>query len=448
MRSELTSLEKRKLGLLAILLFLLYFSAPVFYTENHSTKFNLTQAIVLQQTLSIDTYVVPAMSDWALHKGRHYTNKAPGPSLIGVPVYAGLVALQRWQGENPLERNFQNLYIVDAFVTKLPSALLAILFFFFLGARGVPGAWRWFLTLALGVGTIAYPFSTMLWGHQTSALFVFLTFYCLFVEKKPALAGFATAMAGLCDYMSLVLIPAVTLVALARADLRKDFGRMLLGSLLPAGTYLFYHALCFDSPFSTAVAFSNPIFGGNGVSVWAVLAKPSVETTTALLFGRERGLFFLSPALLLALWGWWEAWKRGHRSETAFVAFCFFSVLLLNTSFQGWHGGWSSGPRYLVPMIPLLAAGWAFVPRGFLLAAAVMVSAALACLIASLNPAAVPEKDLFFEEVLPRIQSPVSRFFLLTQALQVLLLFFIALDLWRLPWRLLRSRQTFLAKRL
>ena len=441
MRSELTSLEKRKLGVLAILLFFLYFSAPVFYTENHSSKFNLTQAIVLHQTLSIDAFVVPAMSDWSEHRGHHFTNKAPGPSLLGVPIYAALVAWQRLHGEDPLERNFENLYIVDAFVTKLPSALLAVLFFFFLSARGVPGGWRWFLTLALAVGTISYPFSTMLWGHQTSALFVFLAFYCLFVERRPALAGFATAMAGLCDYMALTLIPAVVVVALARPELRKHFGRMLLGSLLPAGIYILYHALCFDSPFSTAVAFSNPIFGGNGESVWAVLAQPSLGTTFALLAGRERGLFFISPALLLGVWGWWEAWKRGHRAETIFVVWCFSSALLLNTSFHGWHGGWSSGPRYLVPIVPLLAAGWAFVPRGFLLGCAVMVSAALACLITSLNPAAVPERDLFFQEVLPKLHSPVAQFFLFTQGMQVLLLFLIALDLWRLPWLLFRRRR-------
>lgn len=80
-----------------------------------------------------------------------------------------------------------------------------------------------------------------------------------------------------------------------------------------------------------------------------------------ITFSPYRGLFYLSPILLLAI--------AGIRDCIAGAAFAV--LLLLNASFNGWFGGYAIGPRYLVAVVPLLALGLVHVsPRVRLLAIA------------------------------------------------------------------------------
>ena len=61
------------------------------------------------------------------------------------------------------------------------------------------------------------------------------------------------------------------------------------------------------------------------------------------------------------------------------LAGIFLAFLLLNAAFNGWHGGHSFGPRYLVPAVPFLA-----LPLAPVLARWPRLSVALATLSAAL----------------------------------------------------------------
>ena len=89
------------------------------------------------------------------------------------------------------------------------------------------------------------------------------------------------------------------------------------------------------------------------------LTYPHFEAMWGITFGSFRGLFFLSPVLLLAVVGfigWWQT-KR-MRAELIVCVWAVLSYLLYNGSSVMWQGGFSIGPRYLVPMLPFLAAGF------------------------------------------------------------------------------------------
>ena len=77
-----------------------------------------------------------------------------------------------------------------------------------------------------------------------------------------------------------------------------------------------------------------------------------------ITFSSFRGLFFVSPILLLAIFGLW-AWFRMRimRTEWAVCTWATISFLLFNGSSAMWQGGYSIGPRYLVPMLPFLVTG-------------------------------------------------------------------------------------------
>jgi hypothetical protein len=81
------------------------------------------------------------------------------------------------------------------------------------------------------------------------------------------------------------------------------------------------------------------------------LRPPDPTLIGPLLWGEYRGLFFYAPILLLALPGWPMLARR--RLELAMVSLAIALVVFVtNLSYPEWTGGWSTGPRLLVPLLP------------------------------------------------------------------------------------------------
>ena len=56
---------------------------------NQNSRFNLVRSIVEQHTIVVDDYVHNT-GDIAMRDGHHYCDKAPGVSILAVPVYAAV----------------------------------------------------------------------------------------------------------------------------------------------------------------------------------------------------------------------------------------------------------------------------------------------------------------------------------------------------------------------
>ncbi|CAA9271441.1 MAG: Cell division protein FtsK [uncultured Chloroflexi bacterium] len=83
------------------------------------------------------------------------------------------------------------------------------------------------------------------------------------------------------------------------------------------------------------------------------LSLPLWTGLRGLLFSPGKSLFLYSPWLLLALPGGVLLWRRHRRLAALFTVFPAVVVVLYGMKLV-WHGGgW--GPRYLVPMVPLLS---------------------------------------------------------------------------------------------
>jgi hypothetical protein len=128
-----------------------------------------------------------------------------------------------------------------------------------------------------------------------------------------------------------------------------------LGGLPPALLLGWYHYVNFGSPFALANDFQNPLFKDPNGSL-GMFAPPNPYVAALLAVSPYRGLFVLAPILIFGLAGWvvWlreKAFAADARLGFAIVAWFF----LVNASFNGYHGGYSAGPRYLVPCLPFLA---------------------------------------------------------------------------------------------
>jgi hypothetical protein len=129
--------------------------------------------------------------------------------------------------------------------------------------------------------------------------------------------------------------------------------------LIPAIFVAWYHAACFGSVTATANTEEPMMFQQRGLLL-GMFGKPDPNVLWGLLLSPHRGLFFFSPVLVIALLVLTLAIVlRQRRAEMLACLAVFIAYLAANVCFQGWSkawtGGWSFGPRYLIPGVALLA---------------------------------------------------------------------------------------------
>jgi hypothetical protein len=94
---------------------------------NANSRFDLVRAIVEEHTLVIDDYA-DNTKDLAFFRGHIYCEKAPGLSMLAVPVYAAVYPFAH--GERPRGRLLHlAAYLATVFTVSLPSALAVVLLF-------------------------------------------------------------------------------------------------------------------------------------------------------------------------------------------------------------------------------------------------------------------------------------------------------------------------------
>lgn len=346
-------------------LFILTLGVYVYFYQaggwNQNSRFDLVRAIVERHTLTIDAYHENT-GDKALVRGHYYSDKAPGVSLLALPVHLLAHALRPDLRETD---RFQaaSSYACTVWAVGLPSALAVLALYRLLVSLAVPRLAAASIAVAYALGTLAFPYSTLLYGHQTSAALVFIAFTVLAraraagsVPIRPSLlgAGVLLGCAIVVEYTAVLAV--LVILGYAVAVVRPWHGILWLaaGLLGASSILLVYHTLAFGSPLALAYSFSiqQPRHRG----VFMGLGTPSGRAVYYLLVHEYRGLFYGSPWLLLAVPGalaWWRGTR--FRAEALACATLPLLYLTLNASLSDWHGGWGMGPRHLVPALPFLA---------------------------------------------------------------------------------------------
>ena len=354
---------------------------------NTYSRWSTMVSIIEDKTVRIDKYYQHTI-DWARTPDGHYfSNKAPGPMLLGLPVF--------WALDHGITRNLPERYQRDvarlvarnlvmlrlSYITQvIPYAAMVLLFIRFLQKKRVPLPALHFTAVALLFGNTAVIFMNTFFGHAISAMFVLATLYTLHVRRQ-ALAGLCLGLAGLCDYgATLLLLPAVIVLLWDRGNRFKRLGWFALGGVAPAITWVLYHTYCFGGPFSLPNKFQNPLFVNvpkNVPQLWGILRLfPEAGILKELLVGSARGLLYTQGWLLVAFLGLIALFvmnlaranitfcDRLLRDSAIFSFMGLALLLLMNCAFNGWHGGATPGPRYLSIILPACAvtAGLAY-PR-------------------------------------------------------------------------------------
>jgi hypothetical protein len=303
-----------------------------------------------------------------------YSNKPPGLPFLAALPYAAIFAIERALGV-PVDGWLPmtiNVYLLTLLVCATSGAGIAVLLFRWAVRRAEARRATAVLVALIGAfGTIVLPYSTMFFSPVPAAFFLLLAFVVL--EERPVLAGAAAGIAGLCFY---ICIPAAAVLALGAG--RKAWKFILAG--LPFGALLaWYHTVCFGAPWRTSLETAQN-FTERGLLLGLFRTYPTKLALWGLTFSEYRGLFFVSPVLLLAFIGMW----RMRRRDLATIGAIFAIFLVMVASFNGWEGGSSFGPRHILPAIPLLVLPLAFLRVRWLLAPA-MLSVAINLLATAID---------------------------------------------------------------
>jgi len=83
---------------------------------------------------------------------------------------------------------------------------------------------------------------------------------------------------------------------------------------------------------------------------------PLSEGLYGLIASPNKGLIFYAPLALLLPWSLWRS-RLSHRREVLLLVSILAPYVLAISKYFRWDGGASWGPRYLVPVLPLIAVG-------------------------------------------------------------------------------------------
>jgi hypothetical protein len=277
-----------------------------------------------------------------------YTKKAPGISWLVVPlIWLGL----RWPGLNAV--------YVGLLLNSLITAATAVLLLRWLADLGFSRRIALLSALIYGLGTIAWVYARMFWESSLLAFFFLVAVWSAIRAVTSAapvrtwpmvlLSGSAAAISLTLRFEAVVAVGLVGLFLLisspgSTSTFRQRLLRLLLYAapvMLVAVGLLAFNLVRFGSlsetGYSQELRFEAPWVGGYG-----------------LLFSPGRGLFLFSPLLLLLFFGVQPVWKRLPRAWFWLVAaLCLFYWLFYGSWFA-WGGTWGWGPRFLLPILPLI----------------------------------------------------------------------------------------------
>lgn len=330
---------------------------------NQNTRFDLVRSIVEEQTFRIDHYHYNT-NDKARREQHYYIDKAPGVSWLGVPVHEAIIA--SIGNKRPIPRYLDvSMYLVTVFAVAIPSALAGGMLFVLVGILGLPTKARVALALAYGLGTLAFPYSTLFYGHQLAAALLLAAFVLMVrirhqsvtgILKAPALViiGLLLGYAVATEYPAALVCAVLGIYA---ATFVRPHGRLAwlaVGMAIPGAALALYHNAAFGGPFTLPYEFSTQVHRHLGFFMG--IGLPDANTLYQILFSSYRGLFYSAPWLLLAIPGAVLLLRqRRFRAEALACIAIVVSFVWLNASLVDWEGGWAMGPRYMIPAIPFLA---------------------------------------------------------------------------------------------
>jgi hypothetical protein len=294
-----------------------------------------------------DYYIVPSVDPpsrgWVGIYG-------PGTGLVALPAVALFSRIVGDPYASPAAL-WNTMKAVAAVCVAASAALVFVALRGFLAPREAGT-----VALAYGLGTCVWSVSSQaLWQSTPVLLFTALA-ACLVLRVKStegaALAGLAAAWAVVCRPTAVVTLAAIGVSLLGH---RRRAAAFAFAALPPLAFLAWWNAYYLGSP----LTFGQQIAGRALAQAELGLDDPWGGSLVAGLLGQlvspSRGLLVYSPILLVGFAGAVAAWRNPRWRSLRPFGVAAVLVLLAQSGWFDWHGGYSFGYRLAVDVAPLLA---------------------------------------------------------------------------------------------
>ena len=361
---------------------------------NSTTRFALTMSIVRSGTVTIDEFAA-ITGDKAEALGHFVSDKAPGMSLLAVPptfiadnvraALGGNPELVRYRVGDEVAWQIPNatfyrlLWIATIATSGLISAFAVLAFCDTLIRLNVAPGTALGFAFVFGLGTMQWGWSTAFFGHAAAGAFLVLALWAIVRMTEPdgharfaaaGGAGFFVGMAVLTEFPTAIAGALLGLFALwrlarnAARSIASAAGIAVVGAASPLLVLAAYNETAFGDPFNLSYA-SVVGFEGMRTGIFGVGA-PRLDVLYEIILGGSRGIVWLMPIVLIFPAALIVTWKR--LPDIAILSAAIVaSFFLINAGYVYWDGGWSTGPRHVVPAVPFIvlpiALAYAYLPR-------------------------------------------------------------------------------------
>jgi hypothetical protein len=320
--------------------------------------------------------------------GLIYSSWYPLQSVLAVPVVA--VAIKA-SNVFHVPVHYAESFSV-ALLPALYTALTVPLVFQISTLLQSSGSGAWLAGITYGFGTMALVYTRDFYADPLLALLVTCGVVLAFMRSTPRIIIAVTALAVLAKPTGIILGPILSMYLLWKT--RRYWLSLLpgLGSAIGLAAYFLYNLLRFGNP----LTFGQP---------WKFSIGFIPQGIVGLLISPGAGLLWFCPCVVLCVVAFGQIKIR--RMEAWTIVALAASSVILHSLWWGWTGGWSWGPRLLLPVLPGLVAltgvlrnRWqivlaALAVLGFLLTVPNLISF-YSRYYAEANEQGVPEADLLW----------------------------------------------------
>jgi hypothetical protein len=359
---------------------------PQVRTANESIRLYFAQAVVETGRPELDAVCahhdhVPV--DRSVYGGHLYMDKAPGLSLLALPLYPVVQALHPAIADDDL---WLFGIIACLLTVTLPTWLMLWVLARYLATLGLTPRVTGIAVLALALGSPIFAYATLYFGHALAAACVGSAAFLLassesaeYTVRRRLGIGALLGFAGLVDTPVFVLGGLTVLWAGARAVphaegwalARRIRAVLPIALALLAGVVLqlAYNAWMLGDPLRFAYQWKGEkafaVLHGSGLFGFHL---PQLDVLALLLVGPSRGLFYHAPWLVAALAGLLVAARDvtlSERRRLDAVALACMAMLyaIVVSGFADWKAGDAAYARHLIPILPLLVPGLGYALR-------------------------------------------------------------------------------------
>jgi hypothetical protein len=302
--------------------------------------------------------------DVAKVKDKLFSDKPPGMAIAAFPGFC-----IGWHLFSARDINSRLLFASWAACAASSALVLAICASLLLNVLNqfITARLAFLVTTAMILGAAPFPYATMLQSHGLVVGLLSIAIWtvcgdCNLSEgseqalsdyrKRDTVGGFCCGFALASEYTAGLVLMGIVSYFLIKAD-RQRIWQFMLGFAPALLTIPLYSWVTIGNPL--ALPYSYSAYFPEMRSGFYSIGWPDMAIASKLLFQPERGLFFWSPFLVLAVPGYFDLFRRSRRLFLLTYAVPLLHIAAISGRAWDWPAGLSLQSRYLSPILPLLA---------------------------------------------------------------------------------------------